>query len=169
MHTVRPLPHYVSPHIALSGFSSPSVGLSTTIHVPKKVSHMKIHTLCLFPPLPYTFASVHIIEPTILSFDQLVFERPAMESNACLDLILECQYQQKIRREEIEEFAIPRNKLPFSRFLFPYKSPINHFPSAIIFAAGVYGSSPAHRDESISGKISIVLKIAPCEPLNGLG
>ena len=90
-------------------------------------------------------------------------------NSVCLHLILECQYKQKYRRKEIEQLAIPRNKLPFSRSLYHNKSQINHFPSAIIFASGVYGSSPAHRDESISGKISIVLKIAPCEPLNGLG
>ena len=51
----------------------------------------------------------------------------------------------------------------FSWFFYYNKSQINHFPSAIIFASGVYGSSPAHRDESISGKISIVPKIAPSE------
>ena len=79
----------------------------------KSVPHENSHPL--FVPtlaLHICIASIHIIEPTILSFDQLVFERPAMESNACLDLILECQYKQKIRREEIEQFAIPRNKLP---------------------------------------------------------
>ena len=52
----------------------------------------------------------------------------------------------------------------FSWFLYYNKSQINHFPSAIIFASGVYGSSPPYRDESISGKISIVPKIAPSEP-----
>ena len=69
----------------------------------------------------------------------------------------------KYRRQEIEQLAIPRNKLPFSRSLYHNKSQINHFPSAIIFASGVYGSSPPHRDESISRKISIVPKIAPSE------
>ena len=59
---------------------------------------------------------------------------------------------------------VPKHIWFFSRFLFNNKSQINHFPSAVIFASGVYGSSPPHRDESISRKISIVPKIAPSEP-----
>ena len=45
-----------------------------------------------------------------------------------------------------------------------YKSKVLlNFPLVIIFAVGVYDRSLPYRDESISRKISIVLKIAPSE------